>query len=92
MFYLVAKSSHVGADVDGSACSLQRPMVCSHQRGGQSFLRGVAPSYHVAVGGGVFPGDVKPLSLNILHCVDHPSTCKSESYIEKPAFTECRLI
>jgi hypothetical protein len=30
--------------------------------------------------------------LNILHCVDHTSTCKSESYIEKPAFTEGRLI
>jgi hypothetical protein len=31
---LVAKSSHVGADVDGLACSLHRPMAYSSQKGG----------------------------------------------------------
>jgi hypothetical protein len=59
MFYLVAKPSHMGADVDSLACSLHRPTICIHQRGGQSFLTGVAPSCHVAVGGGVVPGGVK---------------------------------
>jgi hypothetical protein len=60
MLYLVAKPTHMGADVDGLAYSLHRPMVCSHQRGVQSFLTGAAPSYHVVVDGGVFPGDDKP--------------------------------
>jgi hypothetical protein len=39
--------------------------VCSHQRGGWSFLTGVTPSRHAAVGGGAFSGDVKPLGLDI---------------------------
>jgi hypothetical protein len=32
--YLVAKSSHVGVDVDGLACPLHRPMTCSRQMRG----------------------------------------------------------
>jgi hypothetical protein len=91
MLYLATKSSHVGVDVDELACSLHRPIVYSRQRGGQSFLTGAAPSCHVAVGGGIFPGDVKPLGLDILHCVDCPGICKTESYIEKPAFTKTCL-
>jgi hypothetical protein len=54
MLYLVAKSPMWGPDVDGLACSLQRPTVCSHQRGGQSFLTGTAPSCHAVVGGAIF--------------------------------------
>jgi hypothetical protein len=65
ILYLAAKPSHMGANVDGLACSLHRPMVYSHQRGGQSFLTGIAPSHHAVVGGGAFPGDVKPLGLDI---------------------------
>jgi hypothetical protein len=29
MLYLAAKPSHVGANVEGLACSLHRPMTCS---------------------------------------------------------------
>jgi hypothetical protein len=32
--YLVAKPSHVGAIVDGLACSLHHPMIRNRQRGG----------------------------------------------------------
>jgi hypothetical protein len=60
MLYLVAKPSHVRPDVDTLACSLHHPTVCSHQRGGQSFLIGTAPSYHATMGSDVFPGDVRP--------------------------------
>jgi hypothetical protein len=28
-FYLVAKPSHVGVDMDGLACALHRPTVCN---------------------------------------------------------------
>jgi hypothetical protein len=41
--------------------------------------------------GGVFLGDAKPSDLDILHGVDHPSTCKTESYMEKFAFTRACL-
>jgi hypothetical protein len=56
MLYLVAKPSHVGADVDGLACSLHHPTVCSRQRGGQSFLISDAPSCHAVMGGAIFSG------------------------------------
>jgi hypothetical protein len=49
MIYLDAKPSHVGANVDGLAYSLDHPMVCSHQRSGQSFLIGTGPSHHAVV-------------------------------------------
>jgi hypothetical protein len=65
MLYLVAKPSHVGADVDGLACSLHRPTICYRQRGGQSFLTGATLSCHTTAGGGSFLGDVKPPGLNI---------------------------
>jgi hypothetical protein len=60
-------SRNVGADVDGLACSLHRPMVYMRQRGGQSFLTGATPSCHAVVSGAVFPGDVKAPGLDILH-------------------------
>jgi hypothetical protein len=65
MLYLAAKPSHVGADVDGLACFLHHPMVCSHQRGCQSFLTGVSPSHYVVVGSGAFTGDARPPGLDI---------------------------
>jgi hypothetical protein len=53
MLYFVAKSSDVGANLDGLACSLHRPTVYSCQRGGQSFLTGA------------FQRDAKPLGPDI---------------------------
>jgi hypothetical protein len=40
-----------------------------------------------AVGGGIFQGDAKPPGLGILCGVDRLGTCKTKSYMEKPAFT-----
>jgi hypothetical protein len=45
-----------GIDVDGLTSPLHRPMTCSHQMRGQSFLLGAALSHRVTVGGGAFPG------------------------------------
>jgi hypothetical protein len=53
-FYLDAKPSHVGIDVDGLDCPLHRPRAYSHQTKGQSFLLGAALSHHAVVGGGAF--------------------------------------
>jgi hypothetical protein len=49
MRYLDAKAPHVGADVDGLACSLDYPTTFNHQWGSQSILTGAAPFYHVVV-------------------------------------------
>jgi hypothetical protein len=87
MLYLVAMTFHVGCDLDELAYCLHRPMVYSSQRGGQIFLSGATPSCHVAVGGGVFPADAKPLGLDILLGVDCLGTYKTEFYMEKPALT-----
>jgi hypothetical protein len=54
--YLVAKTSHVGVNVNGLACPLHRPMAHSRQMRGQGFLSGVVLSCHVAVGSGAFFG------------------------------------
>jgi hypothetical protein len=51
--------------VDGIACFLHRPTLCSRQTRGQSFLTGAAPSRRAALGGGAFPGDAKPPGLDI---------------------------
>jgi hypothetical protein len=56
MFYLAAKHSHMGADVDGLACSLHRPTTCSRQRGGQCCMTDVVMSRRSAMGGGPFLG------------------------------------
>jgi hypothetical protein len=48
------------ANMDGLACSLHRPMVYSHQRGGLCRLTSTALSCHATVGGGAFPRSVKP--------------------------------
>jgi hypothetical protein len=55
-FYLAAKPSHVGVDVDGLACPLHCPMACSRQTMGQSFLSGAALSHRAAVGNYAFQG------------------------------------
>jgi hypothetical protein len=60
ILYLVAKPSHVGADVDGLSCSVHRPMTNSSQRGGLHSLTGVVLSRHLAVGGGPFLGLQSP--------------------------------
>jgi hypothetical protein len=91
MLHLDSKPSHMGADADKLACSLHRPTACSHQRGGQSFLTGAGPSCYAIVDVAVFSGDAKPPSLNILCGVDRPGTCKTKSYMERPAFTRVGL-
>jgi hypothetical protein len=77
--------------VDELACSLHCPTVCSHQRGGQSFLIGVAMSHHAVVGGDAFSGDAKPPGVDIWRGVDRPGTCEIESCMEKLAFTRACL-
>jgi hypothetical protein len=63
--YLATKPSHVGVDVDGLACPQHHPTVCSHQTRGHAFLSGATLSRHAILGGGAFPGDAKPLGLDI---------------------------
>jgi hypothetical protein len=63
--YLAAKPSHVGVDVDRLAYPLHRLMACYHQTRDQGFLSGTVLSCHVTMGGGVFPRDAKPPSLDI---------------------------
>jgi hypothetical protein len=63
--YLVVKPFHVGINMDGLACSLQCPMICSRQTRGHGFLSGIALSRCTTVGGGAFPGDLKPSGLAI---------------------------
>jgi hypothetical protein len=45
-FYLAAKPSHVGVDVDGLACPLHCPMTCSYQTRGQGLPSRVVLSSH----------------------------------------------
>jgi hypothetical protein len=73
--------------VDGLACSLHCPTVCSHQRVGRGFLISAAPSCHATVRGVVFLGNANLVGLDILRGVDRLGTCKNESYMEKPTFT-----
>jgi hypothetical protein len=63
--YLAANPSHVGANVDALAYSLQCPMVCGRQMRVQNFVIGTAITYRTVVGGGACPGGVKPLGLDI---------------------------
>jgi hypothetical protein len=55
----------MGDDVDQLAYFLHRPTVCGRQMRGQSFLTGVVPSHHAAVGSGTFVWGVKPPGLDI---------------------------
>jgi hypothetical protein len=45
--YFVAKSSHVGVDVDELVCPMHHPMTYNHQTRGQGFLPGVVLSQRV---------------------------------------------
>jgi hypothetical protein len=58
--YLAAKPSHMGVDVDGLACPLQRPVAYNRQTRGHGFLLGAALSHPVVVGGDAFPRDANP--------------------------------
>jgi hypothetical protein len=89
--YLVAKSSHMGVDVDGLAYPLHRPTSCSHQMRGHGFLPSVVLSHWAVAGGGALLGDVNPLGLNICEGVDHLGTCIIEFYTERIAFTRICL-
>jgi hypothetical protein len=60
--------SHVGADVDGLAYSLPRPMTYSHQRGGQCCLIGVVLSQRLAMGDAPFWGREAPGSGYLTCC------------------------
>jgi hypothetical protein len=63
--YLASKPSHVGVNVDGLSYPLHHPMTYSHHARGQSFMSRAALSHRAAMGGGAFPGIVKPLDLDI---------------------------
>jgi hypothetical protein len=54
-----------GVDVDGLAFFLHHPTACSRQTRGQGLLSGIAFSRRVVVGSSAFPGDAKPLRLDI---------------------------
>jgi hypothetical protein len=66
MHYLVAKSFHVGVDVDGLACSLHRSKVYEWQTRGLCCLTGAVVSRRSAVGGGPLFRGAKPPFLDIL--------------------------
>jgi hypothetical protein len=63
--YLAAKPSHMGVDVDGLACPLQRPVAYNCQTRGHCFLLGAALSHPVVVGGDAFLRDANPPGLGI---------------------------
>jgi hypothetical protein len=73
--------------VDGLACPLHRPTICSRQMRGHGFLLGIVLSHHVAVGGGALLWDAKPSDLDICGGIDHLDTCVIEFYTEHIAFT-----
>jgi hypothetical protein len=67
--YMVVNPSHMGADVDGVAYFLHRPMVYNCQMRGQRFLTGATPSRHTVVGGGIFPeGCEAPGDRYLMRC------------------------
>jgi hypothetical protein len=60
--YMMAKSSHVGVDVDRLAYPLHRPTVCSCQTRGHGLLPSTILSCRCS-GRWHLSGDVKPLGL-----------------------------
>jgi hypothetical protein len=89
--YLVAKSSHVGVDVDGLACPLHRPTAYNRQMMGQGFLLDAILSHQAAARGGSLLGDAKPPGLDICEGIDHLGTCIIEFYMERIVFTRICL-
>jgi hypothetical protein len=82
LLYLAAKPAHLGVDVDGLACPLHHPMVCDRQMRGEGLLPDVVLSHHCSGGGGTFPGDVEPSSLDIRWSINRVDACVTESYME----------
>jgi hypothetical protein len=90
--YLDAKPSHMGVDVAGLANPLHRPMVCTHQMRGHSFLLGATMSHHTVVGSGTFLGGVpSPRPWIFDGGVDHLGISVTESYMGNPTFTRACL-
>jgi hypothetical protein len=71
---LATKPSHVGADVDGLACSQHHHTVSGWWTCVQCILTGAALSHRVAVVGDAFLGGVKPPGLDIYYCIDFSAT------------------
>jgi hypothetical protein len=63
---LAAKPSHVGADVDGSACCLHRPTNCGWQSRTQSLLTGTIMSHRTIETGVASPWGVNLLRVDTL--------------------------
>jgi hypothetical protein len=76
---LAAKPSHMGVDVDGLAypCTVLPPAAIRRWVGSQKLSCPIA-----AVGGGAFPGDVKPQGLDIWWRVDRTGNCATKYYME----------
>jgi hypothetical protein len=77
--YLAAKPFHVGVNVDGIACPLHHPMVCSRQMRGHGLLSSATLSRCGAVADGAFLGDAKAPSLDIRCRVNRLGTCVTKS-------------
>jgi hypothetical protein len=60
MLYLVAKPSHVGADVDGLAYTLHGPIACGWRTRGLCFLTDIVRSHLSVVRSGTFQGMRSP--------------------------------
>jgi hypothetical protein len=82
---LAAKSSHIGADMDGLAYRLQRPTNCGWQAWVQSLLTDVVPS-HCTASSDHLSGGVKPLGRATWRSVDCLGPWWIESLMERPAF------
>jgi hypothetical protein len=58
-FTWLLRLPHVRVNVDGLACPLHCPTICSRQTREHGFLLGAALSHRAAVGGGAFLGVAK---------------------------------
>jgi hypothetical protein len=82
LLYLATKHAHVGVDVDELAFPPHCPMACGRQTRRQGLLLGIVLSRHYSGGSGAFPGDMKPLGLDIWWSIDRVDVCATKSYIE----------
>jgi hypothetical protein len=78
--YLTTKPSHVGVDVDRLACPDTILWPVAVRRGDMASCQ-ILSCPIAAVGGGAFPGDAKPLGLDIWWSVDCMGTCAAECYL-----------
>jgi hypothetical protein len=79
--YLAAKPSHMGVDVDGLANPYTVLWLVAVRQGDRAACQ-VMSCPNIAVGCGAFPGDAKPMSLDIWWSVDCLDTRATESYME----------